>query len=448
MDTEKQFLLVELIVTVPKIFNVCNHILKGEYFDNSSARVLIFVKQYHSQYKFLPNRQIIKCETGIDIIPVENISDDIFNWACDEIEKHCRTQAMRLVLLDAPRLLSTNEGAILQAWKDASQISLLKEAGHDYLQDIEQRVTCLSEQNDIISTGILGLDIGLQPRRGELHLVSGASGGGKSLTLGNITFNMMVEGHNVLFISLEMKNEKIAQRIDSIITGVNPRDYVNNVEEIAFKLKEFRELVAGTLVLERIKPRSDCNVVRVVVEKYISKYGRKPDAIVIDYMGRMSPLDNRITAEHTKDEYIADEIREIGVDYDAVMWTGSQMTRGTTAAKVEDIGQQNIAGGIAKLNPVDGAVAVVFNDIMKFAGEIAFKIIKSRNSEDAGKIVVCSWNNKSMHITNRQNNASNLTGAQKEELTKELKMIDNIDSSKKDEQSNFINKYADYATTE
>jgi len=102
------------------------------------------------------------------------------------------------------------------------------------------------------------------------------------------------------------------------------------------------------------------------------------------------------------------------------------MNRNTVKTKVEDIGQDNVAGGIAKLNPVDSAVVVVFNDVMKFYGEIAFKPVKCRNSEDTGLIIYCDWINRSMRIAFRSENISKLSGKAKDLLTNDLKQVDNM----------------------
>jgi len=427
MDATKQLLLIELLCSNTQIFNLCNCIIEKEYFSTPYDKIIQFIKKYYTEYKNIPNQIVLKVETGIEIKIHDNLTKDIIDWACVEIEQFCRTQAMRLILLDAPKLLaSNNDGLILQQWQKASQISLSQQTGHDYLNDVEERTKELSKPNQIISTGIPLLDKACNPQRQELHMVMGNSGGGKSITLGNIAHNGMIEGYHVLIISLELKEIKIAQRIDSIVSGYNPKEYHLYTDEINQALRDFKEIVTGSLYIERIKPYSNCNAVRSAVERYKVKFGRNPDIIVVDYMGRLVPIDRSIAAEHIKDERVSDELREIAVDYDAVLWTGSQMNRNTVKTKVEDIGQDNVAGGIAKLNPVDSAVVVVFNDVMKFYGEIAFKPVKCRNSEDTGLIIYCDWINRSMRIAFRSENISKLSGKAKDLLTNDLKQVDNM----------------------
>lgn len=446
MDATKQLLLIELLCSSTQIFNLCNSIIEKEYFSAPFDQVVHFVKKYYLEYKNIPSQTIIKAETGVDIQTHQQITKDIMDWSCNEIERFCRTQAMRLILLDAPKLLaSNNDEIILQLWQKASMISLSQQSGHDYLNDVNQRTEELSKPDQIISTGIPLLDKACNPQRQELHMVMGNSGGGKSITLGNIAHNGMIEGYHVLIISLELKEVKIAQRIDSIVSGYNPKEYHLYADEINQALRDFKEIVTGTLFIERIKPYSNCNAVRSAVERYKIKFGRNPDIIVVDYMGRLVPIDKNITAEHVKDERVSDELREIAVDYDAVMWTGSQMNRSTVKTKVEDIGQDNIAGGIAKLNPVDSAVVVIFNDVMKFYGEIAFKPVKCRNSEDTGMVIYCDWINRSMRIAFRSENISKLSGNAKDLLTKDIKQVDNVmEEAKKSSQtpsSSFLDKF-------
>lgn len=447
MDLEKQTLLVELWISSPRIFNMCVPIIKSDYFDNKLTKTINFIQAYHSKHKKIPAIALIKGETGLSLYQHETPTD-IVDWTLNEIETFCRTQAMRKVLLDAPRLLSlNNDGLILDEWKKASQISLNKDLGHDYLSQIRERVDFLTKESPIISTGYAHLDEALQCRRGELFLVSGNSGGGKSLTMGNLAFNYMIQGYKVLYISIEMLDKKIAQRIDSIVTGFNPKEYAENSEEIYFALKKFAELNEennkGTLDIVRLKPQIDINGIRAYISEFIIQKGYQPDVIMVDYMGRMTPVDKSIKEAHTKDERIADELKELAVDYDAIVWTGSQQNRSTIKTKTEDIGQDNLAGGMAKINPCDGALACIFNDIMKFAGEIAFKVIKARNSEKTGAITYCDWINRSMRIEHREKNASRLVGSAKDELTRELSSIDTISSKKSNEPQQVRSSFLD-----
>lgn len=434
MDFDKQLLLLELWICSPRIFTMCNSIIQSDYFDHKLEKLVAFTKTYHKEHKRTPPFSIIKGELGLNLLQHE-ISPDMIEWCSTELEKFCRTQAMRKVLLEAPKLLSANnDGAILAAWKEASQISLVKDLGHNYLSQVRERVDFLIKESPIISTGLPWLDEYLQPRRQEIFLVSANSGGGKSLTMGNFAFNYMVQGYKVLYISLEMQDKRIAQRIDSIITGFNPKEYSNNSEEIYFILKQFAEINEkenkGDLDIVRLRPQIDANGLRSYIDEYVNIKGHKPDVILVDYMGRMTPIDKTIKEAHTKDERIMDELKEIAVDYDAVLWTGSQQTRGTLKSKTEDIGQDALAGGMAKINPTDGAIACIFNDVMKFAGEIAYKVIKARNSEKTGALVYADWINKSMRIGHREINKSRLSGAAKDELTRELETIDTATTKK------------------
>ena len=151
-----------------------------------------------------------------------------------------------------------------------------------------------------------------------------------------------------------------------------------------------------------------------------------PDVIIVDYMGRMKPNDKRIHEEHKADEAISDELREIAVDYDALVITGSQQNRDAVSAKPTDIGQNHIAGGMAKINPTDATISVIFTDTMKFAGEIAFKIIKARNSEKVGQVIWLNWDNNAMRITHRENNNTGLMGAAGEQNKKLLDSVASI----------------------
>lgn len=225
-----------------------------------------------------------------------------------------------------------------------------------------------------------------------------------------------------------MHRSKIGQRIDSIITGINPKHYADNVEDVLARIKEFglSNPNKGTLKTVRLKTGIDCNTIRSYLKEYELHFQMIPDVIIVDYMGRMKPNDKRIHEEHKADEAISDELREIAVDYDALVITGSQQNRDAVSVKATDLGQNHIAGGMAKINPTDATISVIFTETMKFAGEIAFKIIKARNSERVGHIIWLNWDANAMKITHREQNATALIGAAGEQTKQVLNAVKTI----------------------
>lgn len=428
MTFEKQMMLLQYIAYSSDVFSLCLPIIQPCYFDTKLQYAVAFLKEYFQEFHNVPPQHMIKAETGIDLIPVE-ITRDQIAYCCNEVEKFCKQQAMKQVLISAPQLLATEDyGAIEKQMQNAITLAINRNLGQDYFEDAVERARRLLDTSTILSTCWDHVDDAIQMRRGELLLVTANSGGGKSLVMGNLAFNYMVQGLNVLYISLELSEDRIGQRIDSIITKINPKQYNENVDTVLSRINEFAlsNPNKGTLKTVRLKTGVDCNTIRAYLKEYELHFKMVPDVIIVDYMGRMKPNDKRIHEEHKADEAISDELREIAVDYDALVITGSQQNRDAVSAKPTDIGQNHIAGGMAKINPTDATISVIFTDTMKFAGEIAFKIIKARNSEKVGQVIWLNWDNNAMRITHRENNNTGLMGAAGEQNKKLLDSVASI----------------------
>ncbi len=409
MNFDKQLLMVQYLAFSPDVFTLCMAIIEPKYFDTKLQPCVNLLKEYYDKYHNLPNQDVIKAETGLSL-PTFFIERDQIAYSCDEIERFCKQQAMRHLAFDMPQLVSEeNYGAIEQKMRDVVLMSLNRNLGQDYFEDVEERANRLINQGDVISTGYQNLDDYISLKRGEMLLVSANSGGGKSLTMGNLAYNFANQGYDTLYISLELTEDRIGQRIDSIISNINPKNYEQNVEEIITKVKQYhQDKKHGNLRIVRLKTKIDANAVRGYLKEYELHFRSVPDVIIVDYMGRMLPNDKRIREEHTKDEAISDELRDIAVDYDALMISASQQNRDGHDAKITEVGQQHLAGGMAKINPTDAALSVVFTDTMKAAGEIAFRLIKCRNSDGVGKIVWLDWDSNAMRIRDREQNISKI----------------------------------------
>lgn len=406
MNLEKQTLLVQYLAHSADVFALCLPVVEPEFFDSKLQPAVKFIKDYYDKYNNTPSTEFIVAETGINV-PNIQVTRDQVTYCCDEIEQFCKRQAIKRAVLEAPQFIANDDFSFVDKIKEAILLTINRDLGQEYFDEAEQRVLRLLETDDIISTSWPHVDEYLQLRRGELLLIAANSGGGKSLTMGNMAFNMVDQGYDVLYISFEMSQDKIGQRIDSIITGINPKKYDLHAEEVVTKLRQYRDTHEhGSFRIKRMRPGSDCNQVRSYLKEYELCFNKVPDVIILDYMGRMSPIDKRIKEEHLADEAISDEIREIGVDYKALMITATQQNRGAVEAKAGDLGHAHLAGGMAKINPVDAAFSVIFTDAMKWGGEIIFKYIKTRNSEGVGKFTVLNWDNEAMRITHRENNKS------------------------------------------
>jgi replicative DNA helicase len=203
MDSKKQKLLIEYLISSTDTFALCQNIVVPDYFDPEFRQSMTFIKEYYDEYSATPNPLQIEAEAGVTFTTY-SIQPDEIKYCAAEIEKFCKHSAMRKASNSLPALI--NEGKYAEAEeivKDAVMVSLTNELGLRYFDDVEARLQRMLNENPVAPTGWDDIDDALFGgiSRKELLLLSANSGGGKSLTLANLAFNFINRGLNVLYIS-------------------------------------------------------------------------------------------------------------------------------------------------------------------------------------------------------------------------------------------------------
>jgi archaellum biogenesis ATPase FlaH len=284
--------------------------------------------------------------------------------------------------------------------KDALLISLTKNLGVDYFDNPHARLEELLASPPRTSTKWNDFDdaIGGGLARTELLLVTANSGGGKSITLANIAINFLTQGHNVLYLSLELSETMIAQRFDTMFTGIPTVIWRDHYGEIATSLRDISKNT-GNLVIKHMPTGTNANAFRAYLKEFELKYGYVPDLIVLDYVD-LAGANEKVSADNIweKDKRVTEQFRDILIDYNAFGATASQQNR--AALEAEELHQGHIAGGISKVNTVDIHASIILTPTMKAAGEIMFKFLKTRSSDGVGKMITLRWDNKALRILN------------------------------------------------
>jgi archaellum biogenesis ATPase FlaH len=278
-----------------------------------------------------------------------------------------------------------------------------KQSGLDYFDNPEERLLRLLQNNQCISTGYTDLDKHLNGglNRKEMTVFSANSGVGKSITMSNLAANFLGKGLNVCYISLELSEDVVAKRFDSIMTGVGQSEIFKNVTKISVLVKEMCKKM-GRLIIKRMpESTTNANHIRAYLKEYERMYGHIPDVLCVDYMDIMTS-NNKISAENlfVKDKYIAEELRAIANDFDLVLITASQQNRSGMQVKNDDLSQGQVAGGISKVNTADNWISIIQTPQMKAAGEYMLKFLKTRSSGGVGMIVPLRWCSISLRVSN------------------------------------------------
>jgi len=403
MNEQKQKLLLEYLISSPDTFAICVPIVRSEYFDPGLRNAVDFILKYYKTYNTIPSPTQIVAETSTELRS-QAVTPDQVEYCAAEVEGFCKHRAIEKAILELASLSNKQDyGKMENIFKDAVTVSLNRNMGLDYFDDPEKRLQRALLTQARISTGYSVIDEKLFGglARKELFLVTANTGGGKSLTMANLGLNLVLGGLNVLYVSLEMSEDILAQRFDSMTSGISSAIWQHHISEIAHKVKHVGQN-SGKLSIIQMLSGTNANQMRAYIREYNLHYGRLPDVLIVDYIDIMGTNES-VSADNVfeKDKRASEQIRNLGVEYNMIVISASQQNRSAVGAT--DINQSHIAGGISKANTTDVWVSAIFTDKMKAEGKIAYQFLKTRNSDGVGKTVYLNFDAKSLRITNEPN---------------------------------------------
>ena len=229
LSLKKQTLLMQMLGSSPELFVKCSPILKSSYFDPELRKTAQFMMDYYNTYNGIPTPLQVQAETEFEFDVLELASHEVA-YCADNIEQFCRTQAViDEVSKSALSIEKGDMAGIVERIRDAVMISLDKDMGTSFFEDeatIAERMVKRLEENPAVSTGWDNVDrmTGGGWRRGELWMYSAQSGGGKSIALTNKGISMSLRGYNVLYVTLELQEDMIAERMETMLSGPNSRE--------------------------------------------------------------------------------------------------------------------------------------------------------------------------------------------------------------------------------
>lgn len=433
MELEKQRLLLSYLISSQELFIKVSPILKTSYFDPKIKSVVNFVKDYFDEYKAPPTIDQISAETGQKVDLKPSMTRQELTYAEHQLERFCREKAIESAIWASPKLLEEQKyGEIEKLIKDAITVGLSRNIGIDYFSDPEARLRLLALNNNAIPTLWYKMDeyLGGGLNRKEMIIFSAGPGIGKSLTMSNLAKNLLQQNLNGVYISLELAEEVVAKRFDSMFSGVQQLDILKNITEVTVKIKQQQER-HGALHIKRMPESStNANHIRAYLKEFEIVNGYLPDFIVVDYLDLMCSVQS-ISAENTfaRDKFISEELRAIANEFNLIMITASQLNRSAQMVdNIEDVGQAHIAGGISKVNTTDNLIAILQTPQMKARGEMMFKLLKTRSSNGVGNFFMLKFNQKTLCLENLEDedhggrsqtkSLSNYVNSKKHEETK------------------------------
>ena len=428
-------LFINFMMSSPDLFVRCKAIIKSEYFDDRQNRdTIAFIESYSTDFSIIPSLDEIRAVTKKEINIMEKEAAIHDKWFLREFENFCKHKGLRDAILASPQKLDENRyGEVLADIKAAGEIALVKDLGLDYYADPKSRLESLKDNKGQVSTGWKSVDEKLYGglNKGEITIFAGQSGSGKSLFLQNFAVNWAEAGRNVVYLSLELSERLCAMRIDAMHTGYETREVMRNIDNVHMKIRASQQKSQGSLRIKQMPNGCTTNDIRAYIKEYELQSGVKVDAILVDYLDLMSPMSKKISAENlfVKDKYVTEELRNLAVELDMVTVSASQLNRGSYEEIEFD--PSHIAGGISKVNTADNVIGIFTSAAMKESGRYQIQFMKTRSSSGVGSKVDLSFNNKSLRITDLDEDTDNAVTATSKGIMEQLKRNSVIRSGEK-----------------
>ncbi len=408
MNTEKQKLLIEYLISSPDVFALTTSIIKPSYFDPEFRGAVKFIQNYYNKYHTTPDVEQVRAEADVDVV-VQHITKDKIEYCSTEIESFCKERAITEAILSCPDLLDKGDyGKIEIIIKEAITTSIHRSLGVNFFEDPDSMLKKLVD-SPVIPTGYNEFDdtLGGGLARQQMLLLSANSGGGKSMVMANFGLNLAQRGLKVLYISLELPVPMIYKRLISMVTGISQTDILNRVSEVSHQIKTAGKSIED-IVIEQMPVGTTPSQIRGFLKEFELKRKYIPDVLIIDYLDLLNPNEN-VSADNVfeKDKRSAEQLRQILIDYDMIGITASQQNRGAVTAT--DLNHSHIAGGISKINTTDIYASIIMTDTMKAAGEMAIQFLKTRSSDGVGKTIYLRWNRLALRMENRTQEKDSLT---------------------------------------
>lgn len=396
-----QRVYLEMMLSDAATFARCQSIFDPLLFDRKLQPAAKFINEYINDHSIMPTEDIINAATGMNFKITYDLRDEHFDWLLSDFETFTRHKGLERAIIESSDLLEKGEyGPVEDMIKRAVQVGLTKDMGTDYFLDPKARLLKIKDKNGQISTGWKNVDDRLfgGMNRGELNIFAGASGAGKSLFLANLGVNWALAGLNVIYLTLELSEELVSMRIDSMITGIPSREIFKSLDDVEMKVKMIGKK-AGSLQVKYLPSGKTANDLRSYLKEYEIKTGRKADVLLVDYLDLLMPISKKISPADLfiKDKYVSEELRNLAVEKNCIFVTASQLNR--SAVEEVEFDHSHISGGLSKIQTADNVFGIFTSRAMRERGRYQIQLMKTRSSSGVGQKIDLEFNIDNLRIS-------------------------------------------------
>ena len=417
--------------------------IKPHFFSKRDERLLfIEVDKFVQKYNNLPTKETILIELNNrkdlneeeyknvkDLVNSITKEDTDLQWLLDTTEKFCKDRAVHNAVLDGIKILDGKDKtrtpeALPSLLGEALGVSFDKHVGHDYIEDAEARFDWyhtkekrfpfdLSYFNRITKGGI--------PSK-TLNIALAGTGVGKSLFMCHAASAFLTQGLNVLYITLEMAEERIAERIDANLFDI-PMDDIRSMPKDLYdnKVKKLENKTNGRLVIKEYPTASaHSGHFKALMNELALKKSFRPQVIFIDYLNicASSRFRGGNISSYFYVKAIAEELRGLAVEFDVPIFSATQTTR--TGYVSTDIGLEDTSESFGLPATADFMFALMSNEELEGLGQMKIKQLKNRYNDPAiNRSFIVGVDRAKMRLYDVENTAQNIVGG------KELKQEEN-----------------------
>ena len=378
--------------------------IKADYFQEYHEKIVFEeIADFAAKYDKVPTKEVLTInlqnrgdlteETFKDSVQgINSLSDEWvdYDWLLDATEKWCQDRAIYLALMQSIKIADGGDkkftkGAIPSILQDALAVSFDEHIGHDYIEQSSDRYEFYHRKEEKIPFDLEKFNFitkGGLPNK-TLNIALAGTGVGKSLFMCHMAGSALTQGYNVLYITCEMAEEKIAERIDANLLNVNVKDIIE-LPEVLFssKVNEIAKKTRGKLIIKEY-PTAAAHVghFKALLNDLYLKKDFKPDIIFVDYLNICASVRYKgaIVNSYTYVKAIAEELRGLAVESNVPIISATQTTRSGYGNSDPDLTDTSESFGLPAT--ADFMFALISTEELEQQGRIMVKQLKNRYND-------------------------------------------------------------------
>ena len=378
--------------------------IKADYFQEYNEKILFEeIADFAAKYDKVPTKEVLTInlqnrgdlteETFKDSVQgINSLSDEWvdYDWLLDATEKWCQDRAIYLALMQSIKIADGGDkkftkGAIPSILQDALAVSFDEHIGHDYIEQSSDRYEFYHRKEEKIPFDLEKFNFitkGGLPNK-TLNIALAGTGVGKSLFMCHMAGSALTQGYNVLYITCEMAEEKIAERIDANLLNVNVKD-IMELPEVLFnsKVNEISRKTQGKLIIKEYPTASaHAGHFKALLSDLKLKKDFAPDLIFVDYLNICASVRYKgaVVNSYTYVKAIAEELRGLAVESNVPIISATQTTRSGYGNSDPDLTDTSESFGLPAT--ADFMFALISTEELEQQGRILVKQLKNRYND-------------------------------------------------------------------